>query len=118
MVADDADQGITDIVRGIDLLDSTPRQIHVQRVLGFATPGYAHIPVAVNDQQQKLSKLTGAPAIDAKRAGPTLLAALRALRQAPPESLAGAPVRDIWAWTHANWSTLPLIGQKTITIGQ
>jgi len=64
VVVDDAAQGITDIVRGADLLDSTPRQIHLQRLLGLPTPCYLHVPAAVNATGEKLSKQTGAIAIE------------------------------------------------------
>jgi glutamyl-Q tRNA(Asp) synthetase len=64
VVLDDLDQGVTDVVRGADLLDSTARQIHLQRVLGAATPRYAHVPVALNDVGEKLSKQTGARPLD------------------------------------------------------
>ena len=64
VVADDADQGITHIVRGQDLLVSTPRQIYLQRCLGFATPHYAHLPLLINKHGQKWSKQTLAPALD------------------------------------------------------
>jgi glutamyl-Q tRNA(Asp) synthetase len=64
VVADDMDQGITDVVRGADLLDSTARQIHLQRLLGARTPRYAHVPVAVNAAGEKLSKQTGARPLD------------------------------------------------------
>lgn len=64
VVVDDLDQGVTDVVRGADLLDSTARQIHLQRLLGAPTPGYAHVPVAVNAGGEKLSKQTGARALD------------------------------------------------------
>jgi glutamyl-Q tRNA(Asp) synthetase len=63
VVVDDAAQGVTDVVRGADLLDSTPRQIHLQRLLGLPTPRYLHVPAAVNAQGEKLSKQTGATAI-------------------------------------------------------
>jgi glutamyl-Q tRNA(Asp) synthetase len=63
VVVDDAQQGVTDVVRGADLLDSTPRQIFLQRLLGLATPRYLHVPVAVNEQGEKLAKQTGAAAI-------------------------------------------------------
>ncbi len=64
VVVDDADLGVTDVVRGADLLDSTPRQIALQRALGFATPRYLHFPVATRGGE-KLSKQTLAPAVDA-----------------------------------------------------
>jgi glutamyl-Q tRNA(Asp) synthetase len=64
VVVDDADQRITDIVRGGDLLDNTPRQIALQRSLGFATPRYLHVPIVVNARGEKLSKQTGAMALD------------------------------------------------------
>jgi glutamyl-Q tRNA(Asp) synthetase len=60
VVVDDAEQGVTDVVRGADLLDSTARQIHLQRLLGLPTPRYLHIPAAVNAAGEKLSKQTGA----------------------------------------------------------
>ena len=63
VTVDDADQGVTHVVRGADLLDSTARQIHLQRSLGYPTPEYLHIPVAVNAHGQKLSKQTLATAV-------------------------------------------------------
>jgi glutamyl-Q tRNA(Asp) synthetase len=77
VVIDDADQGITDVVRGADLLDSTPRQIYLQRLLGIPTPRYLHVPVAVDTAGEKLSKQTGAPPIEPSMA--TLRRALRFL---------------------------------------
>jgi glutamyl-Q tRNA(Asp) synthetase len=67
VVVDDAEQGVTDVVRGADLIDSTARQIHLQRLLGYPQPRYLHVPVAVNASGEKLSKQTGARALDPSR---------------------------------------------------
>jgi glutamyl-Q tRNA(Asp) synthetase len=67
VVVDDAEQGVTDVVRGADLIDSTARQIHLQRLLGYPQPRYLHVPVAINASGEKLSKQTGARAIDPAR---------------------------------------------------
>ncbi|MGH8635692.1 MAG: tRNA glutamyl-Q(34) synthetase GluQRS [Burkholderiales bacterium] len=64
IVVDDMDQGVTDVVRGADLLDSTARQIHLQRLLGAPTPRYAHVPVVLTAAGEKLSKQTGAQSLD------------------------------------------------------
>ena len=114
VVVDDHDQGITEIVRGIDLIDSTPRHIWLQRQLGFPTPDYVHIPVAVNEQGQKLSKLTGAAGIDTADPAPTLVNALAALGQKPPAGLEQRPLDEIWQWAFANWSLAPMAGQAEI----
>ncbi len=79
VVVDDAAQGVTDVVRGADLLDATPRQIHLQRLLGYPTPRYLHIPVVVDSQGFKLSKQTGATAVNRDRAAAELARAIRFL---------------------------------------
>jgi len=84
VVVDDALQGITDVVRGADLLLSTPRQIYLQRRLGFVTPRYLHIPVATHNGH-KLSKQNLAPALEARAATRALAAALAFLGQPVPE---------------------------------
>lgn len=114
VVVDDHLQGITEIVRGIDLLDSTPRQIWLQRLLGYTTPAYLHIPVAVNPDGQKLSKLTGAPAIPFDAPGPVLVEALTALKQAPPAGLAAHSLSDIWEWAVAHWQIRAVAGLSTL----
>ncbi|WP_425501430.1 tRNA glutamyl-Q(34) synthetase GluQRS [Pseudoxanthomonas yeongjuensis] len=89
VVVDDAAQGMTDIVRGADLLDSTPRQILLQQALGLPTPRYLHLPLIVDGNGRKLSKSDAALPIDADAPLPALDAAWRALGQ-DPASLRGS----------------------------
>ncbi|HEX5662692.1 MAG TPA: tRNA glutamyl-Q(34) synthetase GluQRS [Xanthomonadaceae bacterium] len=89
VVVDDADQGVTDVVRGGDLLDSTPRQIHLQRLLGLPTPRYAHLPLVLDEDGRKLSKSAAALPVDPGDPLPTLRTAWRALGQ-PSAKVAGA----------------------------
>ncbi len=104
VVVDDAGQAITDVVRGADLLASTPRQIYLQRLLGLRQPRYAHLPVAVNAAGEKLSKQTHAAPVDAAKPLPALVAALSFLGQQPPPGLARATVREFWDWALKNWN--------------
>lgn len=104
VVVDDIAAGVTHVVRGADLLDSTARQIHLQGLLGAPPPTYAHLPLATNAAGEKLSKQTLARAIDDAPPVAALLAALRFLGQAPPPTLASAPLAQIWAWALAHWS--------------
>ncbi|MEW6330340.1 MAG: tRNA glutamyl-Q(34) synthetase GluQRS [Pseudomonadota bacterium] len=103
VVVDDAKQGITEVVRGADLIESTPRQIHLQRLLGLATPDYLHLPVALSQQGEKLSKQTFAAPADATRPLPLLCQVLRFLGQEVPPELAEGRVEDFWRWTVENW---------------
>ncbi|MCX7150758.1 MAG: tRNA glutamyl-Q(34) synthetase GluQRS [Rhodocyclales bacterium] len=103
VVVDDAETGITHVVRGADLLASTPRQIFLQQCLGVPTPVYAHLPVAVNAAGEKLSKQTRAPPVECSRPGPELFAALEFLGQQPPLELSGVGVAELWTWAKANW---------------
>jgi len=86
VVVDDAEQGVTDVVRGADLLWSTPRQILLQRALGYPTPRYLHFPVVTDAAGEKLSKQTGAEAVDRTQASGLLAAALAFLGQPVVES--------------------------------
>lgn len=104
VVVDDAAAGVTHVVRGADLLDSTARQIVLLEILGYSTPVYGHLPVVVNASGEKLSKQTLAEAVEVRPAGPALLAALEFLGQVPPPSLAGAAIGEIWQWALAHWS--------------
>jgi glutamyl-Q tRNA(Asp) synthetase len=100
---DDHAQGITHVVRGADLLLSTTRQIYLQQQLGFTTPSYMHLPVAVNAQGEKLSKQTQAPAIEKTNVAETFFAALVFLQQQPPPELRNQSVEQIKNWAIENW---------------
>lgn len=103
VVVDDAAAGVTHVVRGADLLDSTARQIHLHRLLGSAVPAHAHLPVATNATGEKLSKQTLAQAIDAHPPTVALVAALAFLGQNPPLELRHAPLAEVWRWAFAHW---------------
>ena len=102
-MVDDAAQGITHVVRGTDLLYSTPRQIYLQRLLGLNTPAYMHLPVVVNAQGDKLSKQTLAQPLAKNNAASILFNALIFLRQQPPAELRFGIVEEILVWAIANW---------------
>jgi len=114
VVVDDIDQGITHIVRGSDLLDMTAQQQQIYRALGAQPPHWLHIPVILNDQGQKLSKQTHAPALDDTRPAENLVQALQALGQNPPPELAARGVDAILAWGRANWQrqAIPLTSRQ------
>jgi len=107
VVVDDAEQNITHIVRGADLLLSTPRQIHLQRLLGLPTPDYAHLPLVLDDRGRKLSKQDQAHSISKKAPLPALIDALRFLNQSLPEELP-CNLREFWQWATKNWTPKPV----------
>lgn len=99
VVVDDAAAGVNQVVRGADLLASTPRQIYLHACLGHPVPQYLHLPLALGDDGEKLSKRHGTlGAIDAAGGSAQLAAALQFLGQAPPAELRGAPAAEILAW--------------------
>ena len=116
VVVDDWLQSVTHIVRGIDLMDSTPRQIHLQGCLGAPVPSYAHIPVAIHADGAKLSKATGAAPISGETAEQTLVAALSALQQQPPDDLATCGLDAVWSWAQENWAIERMIGLQNIAV--
>ncbi|HYT48367.1 MAG TPA: tRNA glutamyl-Q(34) synthetase GluQRS [Burkholderiales bacterium] len=105
VVVDDAEQSVTDVVRGADLLDSTARQIFLQRLLGLPTPRYLHVPAAVNAAGEKLSKQTGAQPLDLSQPARGLRRALRFLGQRESTSLEEA-VR--------NWNPALIPARRTL----
>ena len=104
VVVDDAEQGVSDVIRGVDLLDSTARQIYLQQRLGLPTPRYGHLPVVVNALGEKLSKQTRAAAVEAKEGSAALARAMSFLGHLVPAELSGAPLPDFWSWAVSAWS--------------
>ncbi|SEK48708.1 tRNA glutamyl-Q(34) synthetase GluQRS [Nitrosovibrio tenuis] len=109
VVVDDAEQCVTHVVRGADLLNSTSRQIYLQRLLGYSTPTYMHLPVVVNAVGEKLSKQTRAMPVDSSDPMPQLIMAIRFLGQTPPKELIKSSVASFWKWALENWKpeTIP-----------
>lgn len=110
VVVDDAAQGITDVVRGADLLLSTPRQIWLQHRLGLPSPGYLHIPLLLDESGNKLSKQNRSLPVDLQRPGSGLFDALCLLQQSPPAEIAASGPAEIWAWAAENWDPQRLRG--------
>jgi len=103
VVVDDAAQGVTNIIRGADLLDSTPRQIYLQKQLNYLQPQYAHIPVASNSAGEKLSKQTLAKSITEHHSQQLIYETLLFLGQQPPAEIKNATLNEVWRWAIANW---------------
>lgn len=104
VVVDDAEQGVSEVVRGADLLDSTPRQIYLQRLLGCPQPAYLHLPVVTNAAGEKLSKQTLAAPVLASAPADALAAAFAFLGHPLPGDLCRAPVAEQLAWGRVHWS--------------
>jgi glutamyl-Q tRNA(Asp) synthetase len=112
VVVDDARIGITEVVRGADLLSSTPRQILLQRALGLPTPSYGHLPVLTESDGRKLAKSRRALPLAADAAPQQLWQVLSWLEQSPPSELARTTVRELWAWAIPNWKPERLVGLR------
>ncbi len=116
VVVDDAHQNITEVVRGADLFDSTPRQIYLQRLLGYTTPGYCHLPVATKQDGKKISKQDHAPATMEQQPVPILYEALQFLGQKPDPDLVQGTVENIIDWGTKNWNLANIPIKKEIQI--
>ncbi|SFF00803.1 tRNA glutamyl-Q(34) synthetase GluQRS [Nitrosomonas sp. Nm166] len=103
VVVDDAEQNITHVVRGADLLNSTPRQIFLQQLLGYPTPQYLHLPVVTNEKGEKLSKQTSAAPIDLSNALMQLISALQFLGQNPSLEMSEGNISSFWQWAREHW---------------
>ena len=109
VVVDDEFQGITQVVRGADLLDSTARQISLQKALGYDSPDYRHLPVVMSVDGKKLSKRFGADPVKHQSPAITITRALQFLNQDPPTGLS---LRELWQWALAHWNS-DLIPRET-----
>ena len=114
VVCDDIDQGMTHIVRGIDLIDSTARQALLYQALEQPLPQYAHIPVALENNGQKLSKQNLARPLRTDNISATLTAALQWLQQSPPAGLQQAPADELLQWAVSHWDIRRLSGQQAL----
>lgn len=108
VTVDDSFQKISDIVRGADLLDSTPRQIFLQQQLGFSTPGYAHIPMALGSDGAKLSKRSAADPVKSLQPADAISTALKFLGHKPPLT---SSLNEIWTWAAHHWN-MDLVPRK------
>lgn len=103
VVIDDRQQGVNHIVRGVDLLDSTPKQLYLQQLLGYPTPSYMHLPVIVDHDGHKLSKQTLASPVNSEQTEKTLWQLLTLLQQNPPADLLQASVSEQLGWATSHW---------------
>lgn len=115
VVVDDERQGINHIVRGIDLLDSTPKQIYIQQRLGYSKPHYLHLPLIVDEDGNKLSKQTLAEPVDDNHPPNTLFLCLQLLQQNPPPSLRQASINQQLVWAVAHWQPHSLCNIQTLS---
>jgi glutamyl-Q tRNA(Asp) synthetase len=116
VVADDAEQGVTDVVRGCDLLEATAVHRHLQRTLDLPVPRYAHLPVVTNRTGQKLSKQTGAAPADRSNPAGLALLVLRQLGVDVAPDLEGAPPANLWRWAAEHWTIESLRGLSRLTL--
>ena len=116
VVIDDAGLGVTDIIRGADLLTSTPHHLHLQQVLGLPTPHYVHLPMAVNKTGVKLSKQSHAAPINIDNAVPELRAALTFLNQSLPPEHAHCNKYELLGWAIKHWNLENIPAVKKITV--
>lgn len=113
---DDVEQGITEVVRGSDLLNCTPNQLYIQHVLNLSSPQYCHLPIAVNQARQKLSKQNHAEPISPQKSVELLYKTLKFLGQMPPIELINTSKEEVWKWAINHWrlDLVPLKSQQII----
>ena len=113
-VVDDAFQGVTQVVRGVDLLASTPRQLYLMQCLGLQRPDHAHLPLLVDGAGLKLGKQTGAAGLDPRAASGNLERVLTALGMPPAQDMRGAPPAELLGWAAPRWDAARLAGRLAV----
>jgi glutamyl-Q tRNA(Asp) synthetase len=116
VVIDDAFQQVTRVVRGADLLASTPWQLDLQSALGLAHPIYGHLPVVLEPDGAKLSKSRRAVPLDPTAVSRALTSTLTLLSQSPPPELADSSTKDVWNWAVAHWDPQALAGKERVSL--
>jgi glutamyl-Q tRNA(Asp) synthetase len=117
VVIDDAIQGVNHVVRGIDLLDPTIKQIYLQQLLKLKTPNYMHVPVLIDQHGYKLSKQTLASPVNENKKEKILFDLLVLLQQNPPAGLAGSSVAELLQWATTHWQPKRLKCSRSINPG-
>lgn len=116
---DDVDFGITEVIRGADLLPSTAPQQYIQSLLDKPSPSYGHHPLIMDAQSGiKLSKASKAPALDTAHASAQLVQVLSFLKQNPPAELVSQPIRTVWKWALVHWRIKKIIQDETLQVHQ
>jgi len=116
VVVDDAFQGVTRVVRGADLLSSTPWQIEIQEALALPAPIYGHLPLLLERDGAKLSKSRHSLPLDLTAVPKALISTLTHLSQAPPPDLADSSIKDVWKWAVAHWRPQALAGKSEVRL--
>jgi glutamyl-Q tRNA(Asp) synthetase len=113
VVVDDAYQNVTRVVRGADLIASTPWQLDLQAALGAPRPIYGHLPLLVEPDGAKLAKSKRSLPLDPSQVAKGLTATLTSLSQRPPPDLVRSSVQDLWKWALAHWNPQALVGSAS-----
>jgi glutamyl-Q tRNA(Asp) synthetase len=116
VVVDDAFQAVTRVVRGADLLTSTPWQIDLQNALGVSTPIYGHLPLLLEPEGAKLSKSRRSLPVDRSAIPQALVSTLTHLSQTPPRELVHSSIKDVWKWALEHWSPQALAGRREVRL--
>jgi glutamyl-Q tRNA(Asp) synthetase len=114
VVVDDAFQGVTRVVRGADLLDSTPWQLDLQTALSLPQPIYGHLPLVVEPDGAKLSKSSRTVPLDPAQVSEGLTSTLTLLSQQPPPDLGQASIKEVWNWALTHWRPQALVGKAEV----